>query len=580
MPRLIVIGGPDEGRQFELPANAEITLGRERTNSIVLHDTEVSRHHALITFVAPHYRVKDLKSSNGTLLNNRTVQDAPLSSGDELTLGQSVLMFTYDQPAGRQTREDLTEKVRLVPKKEGDIPSAIIKTVAADEGSRILTRPEAQATDWLKTRLANLAVLYETSQAISHISDLGEMMQRLLELLLDSIPADQGCIMQIDLKDKSYQPTAVRFRDQNQMLPSMNVSKTIVDWVIQQQQGVLISNAARDSRFATGKSITRYNINEVICVPMQGRHETHGVLFLDTVTDVRKYVQQNQAEPTASFKEDHLSLAIAIAHQIALAIEGTRYYQAMLQAERLAAVGQAMAAVSHHVKNIMQGIVFGSDMVNTALREQDGELMGKGWNLVQKNQQRIQQLVLDMLTFSKEREPNIIPEDLNLLVQDVMELVRGRIDDYGIRLEMRLSATLPHVPCDADGVHNAILNVVSNAIDALEHSEDKFLAIQTLVDPTGEWAKVIVLDHGPGIPEATLREIFQPFVSTKGAKGTGLGLAVCRKIFREHGGEVVAESIVGKGSKFTMRLPLKSPFGPDPNQGTAHELPLFPTQVE
>ena len=113
---------------------------------------------------------------------------------------------------------------------------------------------------------------------------------------------------------------------------------------------MLVSDAAQDERFNTGQSIVRFGIREVICVPMKGRHETLGVLYLDTHANVR-----DRGRAAAGDRQVHrgpLALAIAIAHQAALAVEETRYHQAMVQAERLAAIGQTIAALSHHIKNI------------------------------------------------------------------------------------------------------------------------------------------------------------------------------------------------------------------------------------
>ena len=87
--------------------------------------------------------------------------------------------------------------------------------------------------------------------------------------------------------------------------------------------------------------------------------------------------------------------------------------------------------------------------------------------------------------------------------------------------------------------------------------------VQTLIESGGEWARIIVLDNGPGVPPDKLEEIFKPFVSSKGAKGTGLGLPVSRKILREHGGDIVVQSQMGTGSKFILRLPLRSPLAPE-----------------
>jgi signal transduction histidine kinase/pSer/pThr/pTyr-binding forkhead associated (FHA) protein len=573
--RLIVIKGPDEGKQFDLPPGEPVSIGRDRNNRFVLHDTEVSRKHAEIAPGNGNFLIRDVGSANGTLVNTQPVREIPLSPGDHITLGQTILVFSAargERPNGAAA--EIASQIRLISPKDEEVPSAIVKTVAEDEGSRILARPDEAGTQWLKTRLASLSVMYETTQAVSHILDLDQLLDRILELIFNSIPADHGCVMLRNPDSGEFDPKAVRFRDGVSRQEKMTVSRTIMDWVLREKQGVLISDAARDTRFATGNSITRFNIREVICVPMKGRHETHGVLFLDTVS--KKIVAEGKEDVPSKLTEEHLSLAIAIAHQAALAVEETRYHQAMVQGERLAAIGQTIAALSHHIKNIMQGIVFGSDMVRSAMADSDGEMLHKGWRLVEKNQGKIHDLVMDMLSFSKERDPLIETIDLNRVVEDVIEVVHGRADEKGIRLDIRLSPTLSLVPADPDGVHKALLNVVSNALDAVEDREDPYVGVQTLLEPNGEWARIVVLDHGPGIPPETLADIFKPFVSTKGSRGTGLGLPVSRKIFREHGGDVIVESKVGKGSKFILRLPMKSPLSPDPSGSGSQERPALP----
>ena len=188
----------------------------------------------------------------------------------------------------------------------------------------------------------------------------------------------------------------------------MAVSRTIMDYVLREKQGVLVSDAASDERFSTGQSIVRFGIREVICVPMKGRHETLGVLYLDTRSTGRD-IRSPASSRTGKFTEDHLALAIAIAHQAALAVEETRYHQAMVQAERLAAIGQTIAALSHHIKNILQGLRSGSEILKMGLEDKDEDLLQQGWKIVEKNQGKIYDLVMDMLSYSKEREPAIEP---------------------------------------------------------------------------------------------------------------------------------------------------------------------------
>src|SRR5262249_10826079 len=149
----------------------------------------------------------------------------------------------------------------------------------------------------------------------------------------------------------------------------------------------------RDERFQAVQSIVRSGIREVICVPMKGRHQAVGVLYLDTSTPAAQLVAGRQ---TGKYNGDHLSLAIAIAHQAALAVEETRYFQAMVNAERLAAVGQTVAALSHHIKNILQGLMTGGEILEQGIKDKDEGFLQKGWKLVSKNQGKIRHLVQDM----------------------------------------------------------------------------------------------------------------------------------------------------------------------------------------
>jgi signal transduction histidine kinase len=190
---------------------------------------------------------------------------------------------------------------------------------------------------------------------------------------------------------------------------------------------------------------------------------------------------------------------------------------------------------------------------------------------VERNQKRIDDLILDMLNYSKEREPAVEPTDLNKLCEDVLDLVRGRATDRGTAIEFRPGALVSAVPCDPEGIHRAVLNLVTNALDALEDREGGKLGVQALLEPDGAWAKIIVIDNGPGIPPEQLDDIFKPFVSTKGSKGTGLGLPVSRKVVREHGGDILVQSVPDVGSKFTIRLPVQA--APPTDTGTAFELP-------
>ena len=136
-------------------------------------------------------------------------------------------------------------------------------------------------------------------------------------------------------------------------------------------------------------------------------------------------------------------------------------------------------------------------------------------------------------------------------------MVRGRAAGLGVTLDWR-PGELPTVPCDPEGIHKALLNVASNAVDAVEGRDSPRVEVSTGVSADGRFAEVTVSDNGPGIPAEKLADIFKPFVSTKGSKGTGLGLPVSRKVLREHGGDVTVESEPERGCRFVLRIPLRT----------------------
>ena len=556
MPRLLVIKGADEGKQFEL-SDAIVSLGRDAANGVRLHDTEISRRHAEIRRDENGYHVVDIGSANGTFVNNQRIRNHHLSAGDHIAIGQTVMIFSTGQAEASVQASELSEKINLVTRSDVELSSQIIKTIGEAEGSRILLQPERHSP-WLQGALANLTIMYEASQAISHILDLDQLLSRILELIFRSIPADRGCILLRKTDGGGgLEPKALHWRKAEDRQERFPLSRTIVDHVLNAHLGVLVSDAAQDERFTSGQSIIALGIREVICVPMKGRHESIGILYLDT-----QKPRSEALNPTLT--EDHLALAIAIAHQAALAVEETHYHQAMLQAERLAAIGQTIAALSHHIKNILQGLRSGSDILKMGMKDRNEKLVEQGWRIAEKNQAKIYDLVMDMLSYSKERIPAVEPTDLNAVVGDIYELLSSRARELKVKFELNLTENLPTIQADPEGIHRALLNIVGNALDAVEERPDPHVTVSTrLLDDDA--VGIVVLDNGPGIAPEQLSEIFKPFVSSKGSRGTGLGLPVSRKILREHGGDILVQSQVGVGSKFKLKLPIRSMHGQDMN---------------
>jgi signal transduction histidine kinase len=549
---LLVIQGADQGKRFEF-TSGPVALGRDNSNAVQLHDNEVSRRHAELRSVTGGFEVVDLGSANGTFVNDHVVERARLRHGDRVQVGQTVMEF---HDGGTAVQRDLRARVDLLARSSPDDHSAILRRVSSDEGSRVLQMPDAAAAGWLRERLMPLSVMYRATQAISNVPDIDALSPQILELVFESIGADRGAIL---LKDASGQlaPKAVRWRDPSLPDERMAISRTIVEYVLDQGEGVITTDAPSDKRFSPAQSIVDYQIREAICVPIQGRHTTLGVLYADIQAGAAfARAAAGPGAPRTKFTQDQLMLMVAIGHQAGLAIENTQFYNDKIQAERLAAVGQTIATLSHHIKNILQGIRSGSYLIDLGLNEKDESIIRRGWTIVEKNQSRIYNLVMDMLSFSKDREPALETADLNETIGEVVELMQPRAAELGVAMEWHPGEHLARVLIDPEGIHRAVLNIVTNAIDAAEGAPEAKVVVRTEWDVDEATARVIVADNGPGIDEAEIPSIFQVFASTKGSGGTGLGLPVSQKIIREHGGRIDVRARPGQGATFIIELPM------------------------
>ncbi|MDA1015437.1 MAG: ATP-binding protein [Planctomycetota bacterium] len=529
---LLVLQGDDQGFRFEL-TDDEVELGRGVRNDIRIIDTEVSRRHASITCQDDEYWIVDLESSNGTFVNGVRVNRQLLRSGDRIQVGGSVLLFAVEKPADDSSR--IAEMIHIIGNGEGD-RSAIVQAV--------------EHTD--RHPVENLRALYGiTEAAVSPSMSREEMLQRILDLTIDVVGADRGCLLLAE-GDSEIVPRIYSDHREPRSKSKMVISSSIVQHVVEHGRGVLTSDAQHDTRFRAGQSIINAGIREAMCVPMQGHYELLGVVYVDIASHP---IEIATSTSKGRFGEEELRLLVAIGRQAALATESLNFQQALVKAERFAAMGQTIAVLSHHIKNILQGIRGGSYLIDMGLNKSDEALVRNGWTIVERNQTKIYHLVMDMLTFSKERQPGLKHGDLNATIADVVELMNARAAESSIGFTSHLSDALPQTSFDPEAIHQATLNIVLNAFDAIEEVQQSSIEVTTDYDATTDMISISVQDNGPGIPDDQVEGIFNVFESTKGSRGTGLGLAVSRKIIREHGGDISVHSEAGKGCRFVLAWP-------------------------
>ncbi len=539
---LLVTKGSNIGCRFELTSAQEIVVGRSVDSNLRLDDSEVSRHHAKVAFDGQHFVLRDLGSANGCRVNGRRVRERILQDGDTLTLGTSQLTFQLSDSSHPAVPD--AGQIRFLEDAGGLQAEAIQQALKYDAAVPL----PAEATQ------AGLDLLYKVAEElVTPVQTLESHLQKILELTLAAIGADRGCVLLRDPVGADLTVMAFARRDGDSGLQAqMTVSRSITDYVLRHDTAVLTSDAQVDERFTGGQSIVSAGISEAICAPMRGRSDLLGVFYLDTTTSVEQAL--SGAAP-GRLTEEHLRIVITAARQTALAIESRQFQDALVKAERFAAMGQTIAVLSHHIKNILQGVRGGSHLIRMGLDQSQEQLIRQGWGIVERNQTRIYDLVMDMLSFSRDRVPVLRMTDLNRLAAEVAELSAARAAEVGVAFEFRPAEELPLASFDAEGIHRAILNIVGNAIEAVEGIEHGAVVLQTGYDRAADMMLVAVSDNGPGIPDDQRQAIFNVFESSKGSRGTGIGLPVSRKILREHGGRVRVEGGPGQGTRFVLSWP-------------------------
>ena len=538
---LTVIQGPEKGRRFELPDHEPQQIGRSG-ESLPLSDKTISRRHAELTPDGGKWLLRDLGSSNGTYVNGvRLAATRTLQMGDQVRAGTTLIVFG----------EDPSQKIRPVPGArfvgKEEIDASVEHAVTSNDDSMIMSSPDPRQSAEFQ-----LNVIYELVNLIGTVTDKQDLFDRVMEVVFDYFDADRGFILVAEEKGVDPEPVVVRRRDDagRNLLPELRaagkpvtISRTIVHHVMKKSQGVLSSNAMSDTRFAAGDSVQGYGIRSAMCVPIKYNDRLYGVIQVDS--KIANY----------TYTEDQLNLLTAIGVQTGMALANLQLVEQRLRSERLAGVGQTVASLSHSIRNILQGMRGGADVVELGLKKKNLGVVNNGWVIVSRNLERIYGLTMNMLAFSKQRRPEIELTNLAPLLDEVVALVSKQYENRGAALINDVPADLPPVPIDGGAIHQAVLNLLTNALDAVE-AQQGVVTLRVELEEATDRVRLSVTDNGVGISPGSRRRLFEPFHSTKGLRGTGLGLVVAKKVVDEHGGTIHVDSQPGAGATFTIELPL------------------------
>jgi two-component system NtrC family sensor kinase len=239
-----------------------------------------------------------------------------------------------------------------------------------------------------------------------------------------------------------------------------------------------------------------------------------------------------------------------------------RAHDHMLHVEKMASIGKMAAVVAHEINNPLSGILTYAKLLRKWLErgETEGAKHGEALQcleLIAGESRRCGDLVKNLLTFSRTAPMNVETTDLNAVMDRSVRLVQHQLEMNGIQLQLDLANDLPRVQCDPAQIEQVVLALVMNSIDAMPRGGNLWL--RTRMNEPRDEVEIQVRDDGIGIPADILPQLFEPFLTTKeSGHGVGLGLAISRGIIERHNGHIEVQSEAGKGTTFTITLPLET----------------------
>ncbi|MEL6184546.1 MAG: ATP-binding protein [Myxococcota bacterium] len=565
---------PQEGLHYAI--DGEMTIGSAEGCGLRLVDPRVSPRHARIVVEGGEVIIQDLGSPHGTIVNGLRVAQQALQPGDLLVFGKARLRVAGSSGEVGNEGSTLTRPAveLLPPSLEGIGRRAFFDALGiGDETLLALGGPDGAA---LVARTRHFAVLHEVSRSLRGAHSPPEMLGRLLELVLEVTGANRGFVVLTegepsddedeDTLPPGVEPTsspsgmrvaAVRTHGPAPEAPP-RLSQTVARHVLRERQAVLSSDAGDDTRFADSRSLFLSRTRALMAVPILLREEVLGALVVESEKEA---FSESDLElltvisSTAGQTLDNLRLAERREGMIA-ALEASRARlletrAQLVRAEQMAVIGRLASGLAHEVKNHLSPFALADTI---ARRYPEDEDIQSAVEMMLEARQHILDLVNEVKGFARGAEGgNVRREPLDLL-QLARAVARFASCDDGVRrhrLEVEASDE-PWVQVEGARIRQVLINLVKNAADALGPGAVGTITVR--VREVGNEAFVEVVDDGPGVPPSIQDRIFEPFFSTKGEQGLGLGLDISRRIARDHGGDLELES-GPQGTCFRLRLP-------------------------
>jgi len=302
--RLEIVSGPLKGKVFSL-TNQEISIGRDPSNEISLLDSLVSRRHCIVRKDGNSFRLLDLDSRNNTFVGNMPVKERVLAAGDQLRVGNSILVF--QEPSTESTAGNVALELDASP-----APGAAT-VILRKEDALYLQPPRPDNLPANAKTVRDLKVLLDFSRTVNSVLGLASLQEKVLEAVLQIVPADQGAILLTD--DGSTEFSSIAGRDRLGSNPSIHASQTILNRVLQENVAVLSNDVQSDDNYREVESLLERRVHSVLAVPLEVQGRMLGAMYLDA------------SSPGVRFDSDLLQLVTTLGNFTAMAIDNARYLE-------------------------------------------------------------------------------------------------------------------------------------------------------------------------------------------------------------------------------------------------------------
>lgn len=230
----------------------------------------------------------------------------------------------------------------------------------------------------------------------------------------------------------------------------------------------------------------------------------------------------------------------------------------LFRSEKLASLGKLAAGVAHEINNPLTGVLTNSSLLLEDL--EDGDSRKEDVQVIVNETIRCREIVKRLLDFARQTKPQKKQSDLNSLIENIILLVRNQSAFRNIIIKKILDPSIPEVMVDADQIQQVFINFILNASEAMPNGGQ--LVVESRMTANKDFIEIKITDSGAGISDKDKRRIFDPFFTTK-QQGTGLGLSISHGIIERHGGKIILDSELGKGTTFTIFLPVNNPHDTD-----------------